>query len=85
MEIEVKDKDGLVESLKTYVMDNFNEKTFLNEKTILFDSYTEKNGHFPAYQHRSKDTKFDLHVYLKEIKNVDVAIDHAKVENSNHF
>jgi hypothetical protein len=68
-EIEVKLESGSIEMVSTYIMDNFNEKAFINENTIFFDNYTERNGIFGAYKPKITDPNFNLQNFLKEIKN----------------
>jgi len=68
MNVDVELEDGSVEPLHTYVMDNFNEETFLNESTIFFDDYTEKNGIFGEYRHRSKIRDYNMEEHLRQVK-----------------
>lgn len=71
MKIDIEAESGLIEQLSTYVMDNFNEITFLNENTVFFDDYTEKNGIFGEYRHRCRVGNYDMDKHLKDIKNKD--------------
>lgn len=71
MKIDVENEGGLVEQLSTYVMDNFNEETFLKGETVFFEDYTEKNGIFGEYRHRCRVGNYDMDKHLREVKNQD--------------
>lgn len=68
-EIEVETEDGSVETLKTYILDNFRKEAFIHERTVLFNEYTEKNGIYGPYRPKLNDQNFDINDFLKKIKN----------------
>ena len=62
IELEIEAADGSLQSLKTYVLENYNENYFFNEKTNLIDSYTETEDY--PYKKRTQVPNFDLEKHL---------------------
>lgn len=67
-ELDIEAKDGSINSYKTYVLENFNENFFFNEKTVLIDNYTETKDY--PYRKRTQVPNFNLDNLLKQIKNL---------------
>lgn len=69
--IDVKNKtSGELHQCVTYLLDNFRPE-ILNEKTILFESYTSKNEFLPEYQKKDDvPDNWTRYSTVKDFKNI---------------
>ena len=59
-------KTGQVERAASYLLDDFKEE-LLNEKAILFESYSSINDYYPEYK-KFEDTDENTNSLLRQLK-----------------